>query len=432
MKKTLFTLVCLIALSSAYAQTVTRNMVSMEDATGTWCQYCPGAAMGCDDLLSNGKYVAVIANHNGDSYAQIYSNGRNTMYGVSAFPSVGFDATKGYVGGNHTTSLYNTYLPIYNSLISILSPCSITMNVTHTGLDYTAVVTVTKTDPITSTSNILYFFVTQSHISANWQGQNHLEHVNRLMVPDLNGTAIDFTSGDVQTVTLNFTMNAAWPIADCEFIAFLQDKDAGQGNQAGTSGYPLKKYVVYQTAKQGAINLTVDFTANKDTISPNESVQFTNTTSGGYIGVPETYQWYFPGATPSSSNDTNPAVVYPTSGDYDVTLIVNRGGQIDTLTKSGFIYVSHGVGVKEQSGSEITVSPNPSNGTFKLTFNVGKSLVADLSIMNLSGKTVYSESNVTIGNDGSKTIVLRGLPSGEYFLNVNSGDTKLIRKIVIN
>jgi len=432
MKKTLFTLLCLIALSTAFAQSTVRDMVVIEDATGTWCQYCPGAAMGCDDLLSNGKFVAVIANHNGDSYAQAYSNARNTMYGVSAFPSVGFDATKGYVGGSHTSSLYNTYVPIYASLITIPSPLSMSMDVTHSGLAYTAVVTVTKTDAITSTSNILYFFVTQSHISANWQGQNHLEHVNRLMVPDQNGTAVDFTSGDVQTYTLSFNLDAAWPVADCEFIAFVQDKDAGQGNQAGTSGYPLKKYVVYQTSKQGAINLNVDFTANHDTINPNDAVSFTNGTTGGYIGVPETFQWYFPGATPASSNDTNPVVVYPTAGSYDVTLVVNRGGQIDSVTKPGFIYVNHGVGVKEQSASQITVSPNPSNGTFRLTFNLGKSLVADLSITNISGTTVYSESNVTIGNDGSKTIELRGLPSGEYFLKVNSGDTKLIRKIVIN
>jgi len=55
MKRTIFTIVCLLALSTVFAQGTTRFMVATEDATGTWCTYCPGAAMGCDDLLSNGK-----------------------------------------------------------------------------------------------------------------------------------------------------------------------------------------------------------------------------------------------------------------------------------------------------------------------------------------------------------------------------------------
>ena len=125
-------------------------------------------------------------------------------------------------------------------------------------------------------------------------------------------------------------------------------------------------------------------------------------------------------------------VIYQAPGNYDVTLIVNKGGQIDTLTKSGFIYVNHGLGINEQSGNQITVSPNPGNGTFKLTFNTGKSLIADISIMNAAGTTVYSESNVTISKDAAKTIITHGLPAGEYFLYVTSGDTRLVKKILIN
>jgi hypothetical protein len=200
-----------------------RQMVLAEDFTSTLCTYCPGAAMGMDDLLSNGKFVAVVASHSSgmgpDPFVNTYSAARNTMYGVSAFPSVAFDAVHGYVGGSHTASLYSTYLPLYNQCIALSSPVTMSMAVSNIGLNYTVIVTLTKTDVISSTNNILYFFVTQSKIAYNWEGQNHLEHVNRLMVPDANGTAIDFTSGNTQTVTLNFAMDATWPLADCEFIA---------------------------------------------------------------------------------------------------------------------------------------------------------------------------------------------------------------------
>jgi len=350
------------------------------------------------------------------------------MWGITGFPTVAFDGVQGFVGGNHSTSMYSSYLPKYNNCIASPSPLNMNMVVTNTGLDYTVVITMQKVDAITSTSNILYFFVTQSHISQNWQGQTHLEHVNRLMVPNQNGTPVDFTSGDVQTVTLNFSMSAAWPLADCEFIAFLQNKDAGQGNI--TSG--LKKFAVYQTAKKGTVDLDVEFTPSVTSINKGESVTFTNGTNGGFIGVPETYQWTFNGGTPTASTDTNPVVQYNTSGEFDVQLIVNRGGQIDTLTKPLLIKVAFDVGVKEQAGNQILVSPNPSNGTFKLAFNVANSFVSDLYISNQAGKIVYSESNLSISNNLTKTIKTYGLPSGEYFLTVQNGDKKLVKKIIIN
>jgi len=50
-------------------------------------------------------------------------------------------------------------------------------------LNYTIVVTMTKIGTLTATNMVLQFAVTQSHISQIWQGQTHLEHVNRLMFP---------------------------------------------------------------------------------------------------------------------------------------------------------------------------------------------------------------------------------------------------------
>lgn len=433
MKKIFFLLITFFAfISFVRAQDVPRQMVSVEDATGTWCTYCPGAAMGCDDLLSNGKFVAVIANHNGDAFANTYSNARNNMYGISAFPSVGFDATIGYVGGSHTQSMYNNYLPIYNQLIQVTSPVEISMEVSNTGLSYTVVVTLTKVGTITSVNNILYFFVTQSNIQYNWQGQTHLEHVNRLMVPNQNGTAIDFSSGDTQTVTLTFDMNATWPLEDCEFITFLQNKDAGQGNQQGTSGYPMKKFAVYQTIKRGTIDLTLEFTASDTEVTTNEPVTFTNQTTGGYIGVPETYEWLFPGANPSTSVEENPTVVYTEAGNYDVTLIVNRGGQIDTLTKTAYIAASWPTGVQEKTNFvNAQIYPNPNNGEFTLELNPVKSVIVDLNVTNTNGAVLYKENGLNINGTTQKHLKLGNLSPGTYYLTIQNSDSKTVQKLLV-
>ncbi len=404
MKKLFLSIIMLLSFSALIAQNVPRTMVAVEDGTGTWCQYCPGAAMGCDDLLSHGCLVAVIANHNGDSYANTYSNTRNTMWNITGFPSVSFDGTLGVVGGNHTTSLYTTYLPKYNQSIAVSSPVAMSWTISNTGLDYTVVITLNKVGTITSTSNVLYFFVTQSNVMQSWQGQNHLEHINRLMSPDQNGTAIDFTGGDIQVVTLNFTMDAAWPLADCEFICFLQNKDAGQGVIPGGGANPIKKYVVYNSIKRGVIDLTCDFTASQTAPPLNGSVTFTCDVTGGYIGTNETYEWSFPGGTPATSTDKNPTVQYTECGAHDVTLIVNRGGQIDTVNKPLYILV----------GTIVNVLAIPND-----TVVVTQSITLDATT---PGATYLwapgGETTPTITIDGSVV----GVGSHLYAVTVNTPD----------
>jgi PKD repeat protein len=433
MKKIVLSFLFLVATIVVVAQTVQRAMVVVEDATGTWCTYCPGAAMGCDDLLSNGKFVAVIANHNGDTYANTYSNARNTFYGINAFPAVGFDGMQGYVGGNHTTSLYNVYLPIYNTRIADPSTVDMDISISNTGLNYTAVITLTKVGTITATNLALHFVVTQSHIQQNWQGQTHLEHVNRLMVPSQTGTPVSFASGDVQTYTLNFAMDAAWPLADCEFITFVQNMDAGQGLQQGTSAtYPIKKYAILNGMKRGTIDLTPDFSATTS-VTTNTPVAFTNATTGGYIGVPETYEWIFEGGTPTSSFDKDPTVSYADSGTYDVTLIVNRGGQIDTLVKPGYIHASYAVGMQEnQTVIATKVSPNPCKGILTLEVFSGKTVSVNVSVVNSINIPVYQENGISFSNRLTKTIDLSNVAKGIYFVVVEQQGSKTVKKVIIN
>jgi PKD repeat protein len=50
-----------------------------------------------------------------------------------------------------------------------------------------------------------------------------------------------------------------------------------------------------------------------------------------------TYEWEFPGATPSFSNDQHPVVVYDSEGTFDVTLTVTFGNQSASITKQAYI-----------------------------------------------------------------------------------------------
>lgn len=427
MKKLLFSFVIILSTLTAMSQSQ-RQMVLAEDFTSTLCTYCPGCAMGMDDLLANGQYVAVVESHSSfggsDPYKNTYSLARNAMYGVQAFPTASFDGWEQYTGGSHTTSMYTYYLPYYNNCMAQTSPVTMSMTVTNTGLNYTAVVSLTKTDNITSTNNVLYFFVTQSKISYNWEGQTHLQHVNRLMVPDANGTTVSFTSGDTQTVTLNFAMDSTWTLANCEFIACFQNKDS-QGNQSGSSGgYPIKKFKIYQTIKRGAIDLTPGFTANLTQIPLNDSITFTNTTYGGYVGTPVTFHWIFDGGTPDTSDLTSPTIVYSVPGTHNVTLIVNNGGQIDTLVQTGYIYVGN-VGINELNNNSLVIFPNPAKDfmTIQAVTNI-----KDIKVYDVTGQVVI---NQTV-NGNRITVNTSGFGAGVYYMkaDLSNGGT-IVKKVVI-
>ena len=157
MKK--FTLVfslIVIAALVVHAQ-VERNMVTVEITTSTVCTYCPGAAMGLDDLVSNGCRVAGIEHHNtwqgSDPFVTTASQARSTWYNPGGNPGAYFDGVLPVIGGSHTASMYTSYLPKYNQRIAIASPIKIEYTVSHTGLQYVFNFTVTKVAALPIYSN---------------------------------------------------------------------------------------------------------------------------------------------------------------------------------------------------------------------------------------------------------------------------------------
>jgi len=189
--------------------------------------------MGAYDLITNGKNVAVNENHNNwqgaDPYTNTYSNARNAFYGISANPTAVFDGIKVLVGGDHSNSLYTSYLPIYQARYGIRTNFGITIGGTYTGNNYNVSVIVDRYGETPFANSNLYLFctLTQSHIIYNWEGQTHLDYVNRLMAPDASGTSINLSVLNQVTVPLTFIFDTGWggSIAnhDFELVAWVQD-----------------------------------------------------------------------------------------------------------------------------------------------------------------------------------------------------------------
>ena len=198
----------------------------MEVGTGTGCQYCPGAAMGAEDLLTNGDSVAVIEYHaynSSDPYYNAFAVSRCGYYGISGYPTAFFDGLNSFIGGSNTQSMYQYYLPLYQQSMAKKTAFSFEFSDTHSGNDYNITVTIHKLAAFLNTNTVLHVAVTESHIYCLWQGQDSLQYVERTMIPDANGTAVDMTNDTVKQIHLSFTAGPSWVLQNLEISAFLQD-----------------------------------------------------------------------------------------------------------------------------------------------------------------------------------------------------------------
>jgi len=73
----------------------------------------------------------------------------------------------------------------------------------------------------------LYVFITESNIelSSPWGGLTVIHFVNRLMIPDANGTALDFSGGNDIVEELSFNLPPELNRDDCEIVVAVQNNN---------------------------------------------------------------------------------------------------------------------------------------------------------------------------------------------------------------
>lgn len=245
---------------------IVRDLVVFEIATGTWCQYCPGAAMGADDMHANDHNVAIIEYHNGDDdYVNPDATGRINYYNVTGFPTTTVDGVLGFSGGSTTESLYPLYLNYYNERVNIPSVYNIDLDVVcDGGNDFTATINVEETNDYFTGLLTLHAVLTESHIPEFWHGQSEVNFVCRKMYPNSIGTSLDFSSQTTQTEVINFTVDPSYVINNCEFVVFIQHNSTKEIIQAAK--VELAEYLGMEELNESSINIYPNPAIDKLTI----------------------------------------------------------------------------------------------------------------------------------------------------------------------
>jgi hypothetical protein len=209
-----------------YTYTSPKDQVVLEIGTGTWCVYCPGAAMGAHDLIENGHNVSVIKYHSGDSYEIPASASRVSYYGIAGFPTSIFDGVESIVGGSADQSLYPSYVPIVEDRNEIRTAFDMDFAVpVQNDASFIVLAMVNKLGPALQSNLRLHFVVTESNIPQNWFNQTQVDNVLRLMLPSAAGVALDMSESEYHQEIYEFTLEPNWVLDNMEAIIFIQDND---------------------------------------------------------------------------------------------------------------------------------------------------------------------------------------------------------------
>ena len=199
-----------------------RDMVVVELGTATWCSACPYAAEAADSIVKNGYNLAVIEHHTDDDYSSIATDNRTIdYYAMIGFPTAYFDGVDKQLGAG--PYFYSNYFNHYYQRSIKKVGLGISIEKKSRENDYQAKVTITKLAPAFNKEIVVHFVVTESHIPEQWQDEEELNYVTRLMLPNENGSPIDIINNDEIILDYLVEPEENWNIDEMEVVAFIQD-----------------------------------------------------------------------------------------------------------------------------------------------------------------------------------------------------------------
>ncbi len=201
------------------------DLILLEIGTATWCTACPYASEAADSLVRSGQNVAVVEYHFDDDYTTTATNNRClNYYSMIGFPSAYFDGVLDKLGAG--PGIYQQYYNYFAVRSNEKTGVSLSLKSELERENVNLTVMVSKQAPAFNKNTAVHLIITESHIPESWQGEEELNDVCRLMLPDENGTMLDLSGSDNFTFNYSFTRDESWNIDELEVVAFIQDNDS--------------------------------------------------------------------------------------------------------------------------------------------------------------------------------------------------------------
>ncbi len=166
-------------------------------------------------------------------------------------------------------------------------------------------------------------------------------------------------------------------------------------------------------------SVTASFSYN---VLQNLNVEFINTSSHSQTIA----TWSF-GAMGTATGDTV-QMTFPQASQFQVCMQVSNSCMSDSVCELVNVFE---IGVETFAIKSLKVYPNPSDGRFNVSFF--QDFVSDVSIelIDLAGKTIYTEVKENFSGKFAKTFDHSNVASGNYLLRIRNSKGLAVRKLMI-
>lgn len=154
-------------------------------------------------------------------------------------------------------------------------------------------------------------------------------------------------------------------------------------------------------------------------------------------------EWFFEGATPSTSTSESIIVQYDVVGVYDVVLVAHNEFGSDTLLREDFITIGPAQGLSlndtesrstsksiQLSTVDLQVYPNPFIEDVSITLNSPSNQNANLNIYSIDGSRVFSKELTLTKGVNQNLVDTANIPSGTYILSIILREEAIQQKII--
>ncbi|MCB9275577.1 MAG: PKD domain-containing protein [Lewinellaceae bacterium] len=216
----------------------------------------------------------------------------------------------------------------------------------------------------------------------------------------VNGISVQFSNSTQNSNT------AFWSFGDGETSALLSPEHAysapGDYLVSLTAGNECGETTVTDTVTISLSAPVAAFTSTNTEGCAPLTVTFTNQSANG-----ESYQWQFPGGTPSTSTEENPVVIYETPGIYSVSLVATNPAGSGALTKMDLVKIDgppEGGFTYELTEVTASFTNTSSNAdTYLWLFGDGESSTEESPVHSFPGAGDFAVQLITANGCGQDT-----------------------------
>jgi hypothetical protein len=208
-----------------------------EDATATWCGYCPYAYQGLEVVHSTyhyGEFISARYYASSGDYGSPEIDAAIDYYGITGYPTVVFNGQTKVVGGSTTTATGVQYLPIVQAAYFQPAPVRVEiLSFDAASGDVQAEVTMYSATDALAGDHVRFVLLEDNVLGIH-------THVTRDII---NDTITLTGAGNSVVYNVSFDIDPGWNQAELHAVAFVQ-RDADKEVLNATCSYPRPDYGV--------------------------------------------------------------------------------------------------------------------------------------------------------------------------------------------